>query len=273
MPRKNEKPVMQYEDWAATSWYEKIIKRLSLDREMDVEAAKQLAKMVGDTSKTFDALKEKVQGKPVLLFGAGPSLAQDRLVLQQLPSPDCPAIFAADGATTALLEQNVVPLFIVSDLDGRIDHIIGANKCGAYVAVHAHGDNIPALKAIVPQLIRTRIIGTMQVPPVPGLYNCGGFTDGDRAVFLADALGASAIILAGFDLGDRVGVYSAPAFTTDQPATLQKREKLTIAKELLEEFAPSLNATLYNVTAHGIAIKGFEKVVLRRLIEILKGSC
>lgn len=264
---------MQYEKWAATSWYEKIIKRLSIDRETDTNAAKLLAKMVEDTSQTFEVLKAKVKDKPVLIFGAGPSLIDDRLVLQYLLNPDCPIIIAADGATTALLEQNVVPHLIVSDLDGRIEHLIEANRNGAYVAIHAHGDNIPALKTIVPQFNRARIIGTVQVPPTLGLYNCGGFTDGDRAVFLADTLGASIIILAGFDLGDRVGFYSAPTLTTDQEASPRKQIKLTIAKELLEEFASCFNATLFNITAHGITIQGFEKVTIKKLTGILKESC
>lgn len=271
-PRDREWMRMQYEKWAATAWYEKIVQRLSLDAEMDEKAANLLTKMLGDTSKRFTVLKKMVQGKPVLLFGAGPSLAQDRLILQSLPSLNCPIIFAADGATTALLEQQVIPHLIVSDLDGRIEHIIEANAQRAYVAVHAHGDNIPALKTIVPQLHAARIIGTVQVPPAEGVFNCGGFTDGDRAVFLADSLGASTIILAGFDLGDRVGKYSAPKLTKDQEASAWKREKLVIAKELLEEFAPDLNATLYNFTAHGIAIEGFEKIEKKELTEILKVS-
>jgi uncharacterized Rossmann fold enzyme len=265
--------MMQYKEWVATSWYEKIVQRLSLDTKMDENAATLLTKMLGDTSKRFAALKKMVQGKPVLLFGAGPSLTQDRLILPLLSSPNCPIIFTADGATTALLEQQVIPHLIVSDLDGRIEHIIEANAQGAYVAVHAHGDNIPALKTFIPQFPATRIIGTVQVHPAEGMFNCGGFTDGDRAVFLADSLGASTIILAGFDLGARVGRYSAPKFTKDQEASAWKRKKLMIAKELLEEFASGLNATLYNFTAQGIAIEGFEKIEKRELIEILKASC
>ncbi|MFQ6125618.1 MAG: 6-hydroxymethylpterin diphosphokinase MptE-like protein [Candidatus Heimdallarchaeota archaeon] len=255
------------------SWYEKIVTRLSINRVTDINAAKLLAKMVGDTSKAFKALKVEVQGKPVLLFGAGPSLIEDCIVLQDLPNRACPVIIAADGATTALLEKGVVPHLIVSDLDGRIEHLIEANRRGAYVAVHAHGDNIPALKAIIPQLMHLRVIGTVQVPPMQGLYNCGGFTDGDRAVFLADALGASIIILAGFDLGDRVGRYSVPTITTDQEASPRKRLKLTIAKELLEAFADQFSASLYNVTARGIAIQGFERVTVKELIGILKEAC
>jgi uncharacterized Rossmann fold enzyme len=240
---------------------------------MDENAATLLTKMLGDTSKRFSTFKKMVQDKPVLLFGAGPSLEQDQVILQSLPSSNCPVIFAADGATTAVLEQQVIPHLIVSDLDGRIEHIIEANAHGAFIAVHAHGDNIPALKTIVPQLVPARIIGTVQVHPAEGMFNCGGFTDGDRAVFLADSLGASTIILAGFDLGNYVGKYSAPKFTKDQEASWWKREKLKIAKDLLEEFAPDLNATLYNLTAQGIAIKGFKKLKKSEFIEILKKTC
>ena len=35
------------------------------------------------------------------------------------------------------------------------------------------------------------------------LHNFGGFTDGDRAVFAADDLGAASIRIIGFDLADK----------------------------------------------------------------------
>ena len=39
--------------------------------------------------------------------------------------------------------------------------------------------------------------------PAPRVHNFGGFSDGDRAVFAADALGAKTITLFGFDLDDK----------------------------------------------------------------------
>ena len=54
------------------------------------------------------------------------------------------------------------------------------------------------------------VLGTTQAQPVGNLYNFGGFTDGDRAIFLAVALGASEITLAGMDFGDIVTKYSRP---------------------------------------------------------------
>jgi uncharacterized Rossmann fold enzyme len=47
------------------------------------------------------------------------------------------------------------------------------------------------------------IVATAQSAPLPRVYNFGGFTDGDRAVFAADALGAAEIRILGFDLDDR----------------------------------------------------------------------
>jgi hypothetical protein len=47
------------------------------------------------------------------------------------------------------------------------------------------------------------IIASTQVNPekIPKTVNFGGFTDGDRAVHMADSLGASKIVLLGFDTG------------------------------------------------------------------------
>jgi uncharacterized Rossmann fold enzyme len=46
------------------------------------------------------------------------------------------------------------------------------------------------------------VVGTTQAAPLPHVYNFGGFSDGDRAVFAADELGASKITLVGVDLDD-----------------------------------------------------------------------
>lgn len=68
------------------------------------------------------------------------------------------------------------------------------------MVVHAHGDNMDALSEEVPRL--KRIIGTTQSKPLDNVYNFGGFTDGDRCVFLAQEFGARSITLIGFDFKD-----------------------------------------------------------------------
>lgn len=46
------------------------------------------------------------------------------------------------------------------------------------------------------------MVGSTQTVPLANVHNFGGFTDGDRCVFLAQEMGASAIVLIGFDFSD-----------------------------------------------------------------------
>ncbi len=73
---------------------------------------------------------------------------------------------------------------------------------GTIVVVHAHGDNIPFLRHWVKKLTGP-VVATTQSTPFLHIHNFGGFSDGDRAVFAADALGAKTIRLVGFDLDDK----------------------------------------------------------------------
>ncbi len=69
-----------------------------------------------------------------------------------------------------------------------MEDIIKVSQMGSIVVFHAHGDNMSKLREYVPQLMK--IIGTTPSRPPYGLHNFGGFTDGDRCVFLAKYLGA-----------------------------------------------------------------------------------
>ena len=150
-----------------------------------------------------------------MIFGNAPSLDRE---LDALPRMDAARI-AADGAAAVLLRRGIVPDVVVSDLDGPFPAILEACQKKAIIVVHAHGDNLDALARYVPQL--KNVIGTCQCRPLGGLYNFGGFTDGDRSVFLAVELGASSIELVGFDF-------------EDQSVTPRKRKKLAWAKRLIE---------------------------------------
>jgi hypothetical protein len=150
------------------------------------------------------------------VFGNAPTLDRE---LDELQEKDA-AFLAADGATAVLLRRGIVPDIIVTDLDGPFPDILKANQEGSIAVVHAHGDNLDALHRYVPKL--KRVIGTVQCRPPEGLYNFGGFTDGDRCVFLAKELGATSIKLVGFDF-------------EDESVTLRKRRKLIWAKRLIEQ--------------------------------------
>jgi hypothetical protein len=156
-----------------------------------------------------------VRGQRVVVFGNAPTLDRE---LDDLQLTD--AVFlAADGATAVLLRRGILPDIIVTDLDGSFPDILKANREGSIAVVHAHGDNLDALSRYVPQL--DGVIGTAQCRPPEGLYNFGGFTDGDRCVFLAKELGAASIKLVGFDY-------------EDDSVTPRKRRKLAWAKRLID---------------------------------------
>ena len=106
-----------------------------------------------------------------------------------------------------------------------------ANSEGSIVIAHAHGDNINSVKKYVPEF-KGPIVGSTQIDPKPyeNIQNFGGFTDGDRAVYLADHFQAKRIYLVGFDFEGIVGKYSFP----ENKDYKLKLEKLNWCKYLIE---------------------------------------
>ncbi len=86
----------------------------------------------------------------------------------------------------------------MTDLDGPVPSEVTANARGAVVVVHAHGDNLPALREWVPEFTG-ELAGSWSGAPGDGLLDVGGFTDGERAAYLAEHCGATSILLWGFD--------------------------------------------------------------------------
>jgi len=204
---------MQFATWEPL--YQSILKDFGFSPEMDEEAAMLLAKLLRDREPLLCAAEAIVGGHRIVVCGNAPTLDKELVGLQERGG----VFLAADGATAVLLRHGIVPDMVVTDLDGPFPAILKANQMGSIVVVHAHGDNLDALDRYVPQL--ERIIGTVQCRPMPGLYNFGGFTDGDRCVFLAKELGAASITLVGFDF-------------EDESVTPRKKRKLEWAKRLIE---------------------------------------
>ena len=114
-----------------------------------------------------------------------------------------------------------------------MDDIIHSNRQGAIMVVHAHGNNMDKIREYVP--ILDNILGTTQSIPLENVYNFGGFTDGDRCLFLAAYLGAKNIVLAGIELGKIVTRYSRPDIEDPEArADNIKEKKLEYAKKLVE---------------------------------------
>ena len=145
-----------------------------------------------------------------------------------------------------MIEEKIAPDIVATDLDGNLDDILLANFSGANIAIHAHGDNIDKIAKLTPFF--TSVLGTTQAQPIGNLYNFGGFTDGDRALFLTVALGATEITLAGMDFGDTVTKYSRPNIETDiAKADEFKKKKLMYAEKFTQWIIDNENADIINL--------------------------
>lgn len=198
-----------------------------------------------------------VGGRTAIVAGAGPSLHRLAGALRRRGMPrGAFALVAADSATGTLLDAGAVPDVVVTDLDGGRGALERAAAEGSAMVIHAHGDNIAEIGWAAASL-GGRCMGTAQCGPVGSLHNFGGFTDGDRAAFLADSLGAARIVLCGMDLsGGRIGSASA----TPAACRAVKLRKLAWAGRLLEWLAQTSRCGL--LTASDGPIAGFERAAI-----------
>jgi len=206
---------MEFSEWEPL--YTEILADFGFDRSEDDASARILADLLHGRAGTLADLRGIISGRDVAVCGNAPSLASeiDSIMPDQI-------VIAADGATTILMANRMLPDVIVTDLDGTIEDIISASEKRSFVVVHAHGDNIQAVRSVVP-LLGGRVLGTTQSEPFDDIHNFGGFSDGDRCVFLAKASGAASVMLFGFD-------YDDPDVTN------VKKKKLGWAKRLIEEY-------------------------------------
>ena len=211
----------------------------------DIQSAKKLNSIL---KKKFSEkqLEELIRNKTVYIIGAGPSLSKS---LKYIKKSKNVTKIVADGAVRALLEKNIKLDILVTDLDGDLISIKKIGKTKIPIIVHAHGDNYDKLE-IVKKF--SNVIGTTQTNKFGRIGNFGGFTDGDRCVFLANRFKAKKIILFGMDFGTTIGEYSKYVVTNKT----MKIRKLHRGKKLLEWLAQKSRSELYSTTT----LKGFEKI-------------
>ncbi len=215
--------------------YAKILKEFGYSRRLDEESAKMLDSIM-DGNAGYDQLKILISKKPVFVIGAGPSIAKSPPILKKYRNI---TRIAADSAVGFLMQSRIQPDIVVTDLDGDLESLQKASKRGIMV-VHAHGgnmDRIPLARRF------PRCIGTTQSKPFGRISNFGGFTDGDRAIFLADHFGAGKIILLGMDFGSRIGKHS----NTRVADRRIKLKKLKEAESLLS-WLYTRNPRIYSIS-------------------------
>ncbi len=196
--------------------YDVIRRDFGFDYLSDWAAASVLSEILqtrygGRAQQLVSKLGYRIRGSKVLVVGA-----YDTCVRCAEVAKEYDVVVAADGASLCCADSGRVPDVVVTDLDGILSPT-GEEVCegllsNALLVVHAHGDNIDLLVKGVPRLASSNeVIGTCQVRPPQPLRIFGGFTDGDRAAYLAYYFGASRLGLLGFNLeGGVIGRYSKP---------------------------------------------------------------
>lgn len=211
---------MEFETWEPL--YRRILDDFGYERVCDEQARDSLAELYrslaganGDGGVERVVASLDFTGKTVAIAGGAPTLGDELDNVAQAS-----AIVAASDAASVLREAGYEIDCMVTDLDKAPETARKLTAEGTPVAVHAHGDNLPAIESHVPTFEPDAVIPTTQARPVGPVRNFGGFTDGDRAAFLADERGADRLLFPGWDLDD-------------ERVTAEKRRKLTWAGRLL----------------------------------------
>lgn len=185
---------MEFDVWEPV--YEEICRDFGYDRTGDENARDVLGSLT--TPFDLDTLST-ARGATVAIAGAGPSLDTDA-ELERTRAADI--VFAASTAADVLESHDIAVDCMVTDLDKNPGTVRRLTERGVPVAVHAHGDNVPAIRSVVPDCVDEFVLPTTQVAPRGPVRNVGGFTDGDRAAFLADHLGADRLVFVGWEFDD-----------------------------------------------------------------------
>ena len=242
--------VMDFDEWEV--WYKEILDTFGFPREDDEKTAVLLDKILDEKGylsieEFFDEIMDK-KGltDKFIVFGAGPSLKKHISFVKENYDLDKYLLVSADGATTAMLEDGLVPDIVATDLDGRMADLLAANSLGSYFVIHAHGNNEELIENWTGSF--DKILGTTQAAPIGHLYNFGGFTDGDRAMFFTLALGVKEMVLAGMDFGTIVTKYSRPNIEGETgPADEIKTKKLIFAERLLNWIRENTDVKVINL--------------------------
>ena len=231
--------------------YHEILKELNYSEKKDKESSIVLNSILKKTNINKKIIS-LIKGETVFVIGSGPSLAS---AIPKLKNYKKIVKIAADSSIKPLVANGIIPDIIVTDLDGDIKTLEKIGKTNSIFVVHAHGDNIEKLDFVKKF---KNCIGTTQSTPFDKIKNYGGFTDGDRGVFLANHFQAKKIILLGMDFGDQIGKYSE----TKKSDRKIKMMKLKKGESLLKWLSSFAKAELFTTSK---SIEGFKKISYKEL--------
>ena len=225
--------------------YSEIRKEFNYSEKKDKESAVILNSII-KKSNINEKIISLVKDKTVFVIGSGPSLSTAIPILKNFKKT---IKIAADSSVKLLVENEIIPDIVITDLDGDESTLKKIGKKSIFI-VHAHGDNIEKLEFVKKF---TKCIGTTQSNPFEKIQNFGGFTDGDRGVFLANHFDAKKIILFGMDFGEKIGRHS----NTKKSERKIKLMKLHRGELLLEWLSTITKSELFTTSK---PIKGFKKI-------------
>ena len=187
-------------DSPAFSEWEPIYTAILADFGFERAADERARDVAADVATPFDHDRlAALDGATVAVVGAAPSLPGE---LTAFDPTSVDAIVAASTAVDVLSDAGLSVDLMVTDLDKNVETARDLTRSGTPVAAHAHGDNIPTVRGWLPQFESKRTLVTTQAAPRGPVKNFGGFTDGDRAAFLADACGADELRFVGWAFDD-----------------------------------------------------------------------
>jgi uncharacterized Rossmann fold enzyme len=188
-----DRGAMQFATWEPV--YRRILAAFGFDRAADERARDALVAR----AEPFDHDRLGfLEGATVAVCGAAPALSDE---LGTARAAD--VVIAASTAADVCRDYGIAVDLMVTDLDKNPETVRALTGERTPVAVHAHGDNVPAIEEHVPTFDAGWVLPTTQAAPAGPVENFGGFTDGDRAAFLADQFGAAELRFPGWELDDR----------------------------------------------------------------------
>ncbi len=175
---------MRLEEWFQL--YRQILSDFKFDEEEDARAARLMHELAGSKLVDQEELERRIRGKEVVVVGGAVDSEVDGEVL----------ITAGKAIQKWVEMSSRVPDVHVTDMEEPEDLLADLERKGTLLVLHAHGDNVDRIMAVVPRV--RKFLATTQHRPFDRVYNFGGFTDGDRAAVMAKRLGARKVILHGF---------------------------------------------------------------------------
>ena len=215
---------MKQSEWMPL--YSEILEDMGYDRLQDESCARLLKAVTMNSDLVTEDEVAHMFGDRCTVFGDAPCLEAD---IGSTPPEG--TLISAGSAVARLNALGIAPDVVVTDLDGPIGPQLEASARGCLTFIHAHGDNQDLVREYAGRFSGPVILTTQSVPDTV-VANYGGFTDGDRAVCIAQEFGCREILLEGFD-------FERPN-RKDGSDPAVKLRKLAWARRIIDSLGPSV---------------------------------